>query len=68
MREQADCVDPDPTVTGVADDYEDDLILGTAVEAGANFLVTGDQGLLAIQLYRDVRIVTAREFLAIHHL
>lgn len=56
---------PDPTVTGVADDEEDDLVLGTAVAAGADYLVTGDAGLLRIGEHRGVRIVTAREFLVL---
>lgn len=55
--------DPDPSVTEVADDEEDDLVLGTAVAAGADYLVTGDAGLLRIGEYRGVKIVTAREFL-----
>jgi putative PIN family toxin of toxin-antitoxin system len=54
---------PDATVSGVADDEEDDLVLGTAVAAGADYLVTGDAGLLGIGEYRGVKIVTAREFL-----
>jgi predicted nucleic acid-binding protein len=49
----------------VADDEEDDLVLGTAVAANADVLVTGDPGLLRIGEYRGVRIVTAREFLDI---
>jgi uncharacterized protein len=63
MVEQTEPVDPDPSVTGIADDDEDDLVLGTAVAAGADYLVTGDTGLLAIGEYRGVKIVTAREFL-----
>jgi predicted nucleic acid-binding protein len=39
------------------------MVLGTAVAAGADYLVTGDAGLLAIGEYRGVRIVSAREFL-----
>ena len=54
---------PDPTVKGIADDEEDDFVLGTAVAAGADYLVTGDTGLLSIGEYRGVKIVTAREFL-----
>jgi putative PIN family toxin of toxin-antitoxin system len=63
MDEQTEPFTPDPTVTGVADDEEDDRVLGTAVAAGADYLVTGDAGLLRIGEYRGVRIVTAREFL-----
>lgn len=63
VKEVACIVRSDPTVSGVADDEEDDRVLGTAVKAGADFLVTRDKGLLAVGSYRGVRIVTAREFL-----
>jgi putative PIN family toxin of toxin-antitoxin system len=56
-------VTPDESVRGIAADLEDDLVLGTAVAANAEFLVTGDKGLLAIREHRGVRIVTAEEFL-----
>lgn len=55
---------PDPSVKGIAPDEEDDLVLGTAVAAGADFLVTGDKGLLALRHFGEIRIVTAEEFLA----
>ncbi len=55
-------VEPDDTVRGVAPDVEDDLVLGTAVAANADYLITGDKGLLAIGEYRGVRIMTAGEF------
>jgi putative PIN family toxin of toxin-antitoxin system len=56
-------VDPTPGIHGVAEDDEDDLVLATAVAAGAEFLVTGDRYLLGIGEFRGVRIVTARDFL-----
>lgn len=65
FREVARTEDPDPNIVGIADDEEDDLVLGTAVAANADFLVTGDTGLLRIGEHGGVRIVTAREFLAI---
>lgn len=55
--------EPDDTVRGIAPDLEDDLVLGTAVAATADYLVTGDKGLLAIGEYRGVRIVTSDQFL-----
>jgi putative PIN family toxin of toxin-antitoxin system len=64
MNEQSEPFTPDPAVVGVADDEEDDFVLGTAVAAGADYLVTGDTGLLNIAELCGVRIVTAREFLA----
>lgn len=57
-------VEPDPSIRGVAPDAEDDLVLGTAVAAEADFLVTGDKALLALGSYGDIRIVTAEEFIA----
>jgi len=58
-------VEPDESVRGIAPDGEDDLVLGTAVAANAEYLVTGDKGLLAIGAYRGVRIVTAEDFLRV---
>lgn len=57
-------VDPDPSVRGIAPDEEDDLVLGTAVKARADFLVTDDKGLLAVGHYGEIQIITAEEFLA----
>lgn len=54
---------PDPSVVGVADDAEDDAVLGTAVAARADVIVTGDKGMLSIRVCRGIPIVTAREFL-----
>ncbi len=44
-------------------DPSDDIYLIAAVEAEARFIVTGDSDLLDIEVYRGIRIVTAREFL-----
>ena len=65
MHEQARSIEPDPSVSGIADDEEDDMVLGTAVAAGAEYLVTGDKGLLAVRPHEGVAIVTAGEFLTI---
>lgn len=58
-------VTPDPSVIGVADDEEDDRILGTAVTAMADVIVTGDKGLLRLGAYHGIPIVTARQFLVL---
>ena len=47
-----DCVDPD-----------DNHVLECAVEACADWIVTGDQHLLALHPYREIAIVTPRQFL-----
>ena len=50
-------------VSGVASHPEDDLVLATAISGAAEYLVTGDRQLLALGTFRDIRIVTARQFL-----
>lgn len=51
-------------VQGVATHPEDDLILATAISAGADCLVTGDRQLLALGTFRGIDIVTPSAFLA----
>lgn len=63
MQFAAQKVGPDSSVRDICDDEEDDLVLGTAVAAKADFLVTGDKGLLRVGEYRGVRIVRAATFL-----
>lgn len=50
-------------VRGVATHPEDDLILATALSAGADYLVTGDNALLALGSYEGVTILSPRAFL-----
>ncbi len=46
----------------VVRDPEDNKILESAVEAGADFLITRDNDLLSIGEYEQVRIITPAEF------
>jgi len=64
-RVSSEVMTPDPSVSGITDDDEDDAVLGTAVAAGADYLVTGDTRRLKFRSYREVQIVTAREFLTL---
>lgn len=54
------------TVTGlppkVCRDPDDDYILAAAVNAGCDYLVTGDKDLLALKKFEGMSIVTPREF------
>ena len=52
-------------IQGVAPQAADDLGLATAVSGGADYLVTGDKGLLAVGDVRGVRIITPRMFLVV---
>jgi len=46
----------------IVEDPEDNKILESAVEAGADFLVTSDNALLKLGSYQDVKIVNPSEF------
>jgi putative PIN family toxin of toxin-antitoxin system len=50
-------------ITGVASHPEDDLILATALDGRADYLVTGDAQLQKLKTFRGVAIVSPREFL-----
>jgi putative PIN family toxin of toxin-antitoxin system len=52
------------TVQGVATHPEDDIVLATALSAGADYLVTGDKKLQDLGSYQGVIIVSPGAFLA----
>jgi putative PIN family toxin of toxin-antitoxin system len=52
-----------PDVPAVTGDPEDDAVLAAARMGRAEYLVTGDKGLLALRDHEGVRIVSPREFL-----
>jgi putative PIN family toxin of toxin-antitoxin system len=56
---------PSDELLAVTSDPEDDCVLATGRLAGANYLVTGDRGLLALGRHEQVEIVSPREFLEI---
>ncbi len=49
----------------VPDDPEDEPVLACAVEGEANYLVTGDPHLLALQTFGGIKIVTPAQFLEV---
>ena len=55
-------VRPSKSIQSVCRDPDDDAILGCALEAKADYLVTGDEDLLDLKTFREVRIVTPRDF------
>jgi putative PIN family toxin of toxin-antitoxin system len=65
LQTDAMLVTPVSTVRDVTDDLEDDLVLATAVAGDAAYLVTGDNGLLAVEGFWNVSIVSPREFLVL---
>lgn len=63
LAREAEWVTVTTEVSGVASHVEDDLILATALSAGADALVTGDRALLDLGSFTDTRILTPAEFL-----
>jgi putative PIN family toxin of toxin-antitoxin system len=57
-----DIVHPSETPSGACRDSDDDNVLACAVEAAADYLVTGDKDLLHMKTFKGIRIVTPREF------
>jgi len=58
----AEFVDPDETITAVEDDPDDDKFIEAAVAGNAQYLVSGDEHLLAVDSFRDIEIITPRTF------
>jgi putative PIN family toxin of toxin-antitoxin system len=46
----------------VCRDHEDDKILGLAINAGVDFIITGDKDLLVLKKFKSIAILTPREF------
>jgi putative PIN family toxin of toxin-antitoxin system len=49
----------------IASDPDDDVVIGTALAAKADYLVTGDRALLSLAEYEGGRIVSVSEALAL---
>lgn len=64
LEEVSTIIEPRPEASVVRDDEADNRILDCAVEAKADFLVTGDKRhLLPLKRHKGIRIVTPRECL-----
>jgi putative PIN family toxin of toxin-antitoxin system len=63
LREDAIVHQITARVRGVATQPKDDLVLATAISAGAAYLVTGDHPLQSIGQYEGVAILSPRRFL-----
>lgn len=57
-----DIVQPSETPTGACRDKDDDNVLACALDANADYLVTGDKDLLHLKVFRGVRIISPRDF------
>ena len=53
------------SLPGITRDPKDDPVVACAVEGEAEFIVSGDQDLLVLGTYQQVRMVTPRDFVAL---
>lgn len=61
----AELVEPQQRIDAVADDPDDNAILECAVEAGAEYIISGDSHLRNLKSFRSIRILSAREFISV---
>jgi putative PIN family toxin of toxin-antitoxin system len=64
LLDKAEFVIPLETINVIRDDPADNKFLEAAIAAQANLIVSGDEHLLELQTFRDIPIITAREFIA----
>jgi len=62
LRGIAEIVIPVLLDKSICRDKDDVIIIGTAISGLANFIITGDEDLLILKTYKDVKIVTPRQF------
>jgi len=63
LRLRVRLVEPATLPHPVCRDPDDDIVLATAVSAGADLVVTGDQDLLVLESHEGIRIISPRRFL-----
>jgi hypothetical protein len=65
LTHQVDCVAGKVILKGVAPDPGDDKVISCAVEAQADFIVTGDKELQQLGACQGIRIISAESFIKI---
>lgn len=64
LKKEAVIIPGSPSVKGVIPrDPEDDKFVACAIEAGADFIVSGDRHLLDLGEHRGIPIITVQEFM-----
>lgn len=63
LTEMAEVVKPERTVTVFKDD-PDNRVLECAEAGRADCIVTGDKAMLRLKQYRNIRLISLREYLA----
>ncbi len=64
ILKEFEIVEPKQKMLIIVEDPTDNKIIEAAIEAKADFIVTGDRHLLKISEYKEIRIVTPKQFLS----
>lgn len=62
LPHQAEVVVPEELNESICRDKDDLGVIGTALSGNAGFIITGDEDLLILKKYKDIEMVTPREF------
>ena len=62
IAEIAVCIPVKGTVKGVCRDSKDDMILECGWRCAADYIITGDDDLLSLQTFENVKIITASQY------
>ena len=65
LLSQAKAVPGNLELRGVTCDAKDDAVVACAVEAGADYIVSGDQDLLVLSVYEGVQMIAPGQFVEI---
>lgn len=65
LIERSDVTQGLQILESVSRDIKDNKVLSCAVEAKADYIVTGDKDLLVLKSYQGIKIVTPRELLSV---
>jgi len=60
----ADVVNVITQIEAVKEDPKDDMIIETAIDGGADIIVTGDSHLIALETFKGIKVTTVDKMLA----
>lgn len=56
---------PREKISIIKEDPDDNIIIECALEGKADFIISGDAHLINLKIYKDIKIVSAKEFLSL---
>jgi putative PIN family toxin of toxin-antitoxin system len=62
LKGTAEVVEPENIKENVCRDKGDVMVIGTALSGKAQFIITGDEDLLILKKYKNIEIISPREF------